>query len=204
MTDRPVYVQGDLSSLPESKDGPASLAWWGNAGFMLIEGTAFLLAGGSYLYLMVAGPDWPPKGFAPPQLVWGIVFTIGLLLSEIPNRWLIKKARATDEKAVRIGIIIMTLAAFLLFIPRALEFTTLGLRWDEHAYGSVLWMLMILHTVHLITDWGDTLVLALWLHTHEVDDRQFADVEDNANYWRFVELSWLPLYALIYWAPRLA
>ena len=203
MSDRPISIHGDVSDLPTSRDGPASLAWWGNVGFMGIVVTAFLLAGGSYLYLMVASPSWPPKGFAPPELLWGVVFTAGLLLSEIPNSWLIKKAKARDERAVRIGIIIMTAVAFLLFVPRALEFTVLGLRWDENAYGSVLWMLMILHTVHLVTDWGDTLVLALWLHTHEVGDRQFADVEDNGNYWRFVELSWLPIYALVYWAPRM-
>jgi cytochrome c oxidase subunit III len=204
MSDRPISIQGDVSDLPTSKHGAASLAWWGNSGFMAIEGIAFLLAGGSYLYLMVASPSWPPKGFAPPELLLGVIFTVGLLLSEMPNRWLIKKARAQDERAVRIGIIVMSAAGFLLFIPRALEFTVLGLRWDENAYGSVLWLLMILHTVHLVTDWGDTLVLALWLHTHEVGDRQFADVEDNGNYWRFVELSWLPIYALVYWAPRLA
>jgi cytochrome c oxidase subunit 3 len=204
MTERPIRIEGDLSALPDSKRGAASIAWWGNAGFMLLEGTAFLLAGGSYLYLMVATPSWPPRGVSAPGLSWGLIFTVGLLLSEIPNRWLILKAKQKNEAAVRRGALLMTIAAMVLLVPRAMEFTTLGVWWDDNAYGSVLWLLMVLHTTHLLTDWGDTFVLTLWLHTHEVGDRQFADVEDNANYWRFVELSWLPLYCLVYWAPRLA
>ena len=43
----------------------------------------------------------------------------------------------------------------------------------------------------------------MWLYTHEVGDDQFADVEDNANYWTFVVLTWLPIGGLIYLAPRL-
>jgi heme/copper-type cytochrome/quinol oxidase subunit 3 len=32
--------------------------------------------------------------------------------------------------------------------------------------------------------------------------RRYTDVEDNAVYWDFVVLSWLPIYVLIYWVPR--
>ena len=47
----PEKVVGDLSGLPDHADGPRNVVWWGNTGFMLIEGTAFALAGGAYLYL---------------------------------------------------------------------------------------------------------------------------------------------------------
>ena len=62
---------------------------------------------------------------------------------------------------------------------------------------------MVLHTSHLITDLADTAVQSVWLYTHEVGDDQFADVEDNTNYWTFVVCTWLPVGALIYLAPRL-
>lgn len=61
---------------------------------------------------------------------------------------------------------------------------------------------MILHTTHLLTDLGDTAVQSLWLFTHEIGEEQFSDVHDNADYWTFVVLCWLPVYALVYWAPR--
>lgn len=63
---------------------------------------------------------------------------------------------------------------------------------------------MVLHTIHIVTDVGDTAVQALWLYTHVIGEDQFEDVTDNANYWSFVVVAWLPIYVLLYWLPRWA
>ena len=195
-------VVGDLADLPESSSGATHLVWWGNISFMAIEGTAFALAMGVYLYLMSQTAGWPPPGTAAPTLLWGALFTAGVLLSQIPNLWVRRQARARNEAGVRLGTMLMTIVATTLLIPRAFEFAHLNVHWSDNAYGSVVWLLMVLHTSHLVTDLGDTAVQAAWLYTHEVGDDQFADVEDNANYWTFVVLAWPPLAALIYLAPR--
>ena len=44
-------VVGDVSGLPDYAFGLRSLIFWGVMGFMAVEGTAFLLAAGTYLYL---------------------------------------------------------------------------------------------------------------------------------------------------------
>ncbi|MBV9748206.1 MAG: cytochrome c oxidase subunit 3 [Acetobacteraceae bacterium] len=200
---RPIEIVGDLSRLPTSDSGPRHLVWWGNIGFMAIEGTGFVLAIGVYLYLVTQSPAWPPTGDRPPDLMWGVVFTLGLLASEVPNLWVLRKARSHDARGVRIGTAVMTLIGALLLIPRGFEFAHLNVPWYRDAYGSALWMVMVLHTSHIVTDLGDTAVQAVWLFTHEIGDDQFADVEDNANYWSFVVLAWLPIYGLLYWLPRL-
>jgi heme/copper-type cytochrome/quinol oxidase subunit 3 len=38
---------------------------------------------------------------------------------------------------------------------------------------------------------------------HGEQKRRFVDTDENALYWRFVWLSWIPVYLLIYWVPRL-
>ena len=85
---------------------------------------------------------------------------------------------------------------------RAAEFAHLNVSWDRDAYGSVLWMLLVLHTTHIVTEFGETGVQTIWLFTHEIGDDQFADMQDGANYWTFVVTAWLPLYGLVYWLPR--
>jgi cytochrome c oxidase subunit I+III len=35
-----------------------------------------------------------------------------------------------------------------------------------------------------------------------MEGKRFVDVSENAVYWYFVVLSWLPIYAVIYGAPR--
>ncbi len=198
-----VTVTGDLSHLPDSADGSRSLVWWGNLGFMAIEGTGFALAAGVYLYLQSQSAAWPPAGDPLPGLLWSGIFTIGLLVRGLPNLWVLRQARAKNAAKVRIGVALMTALGLGLTAIRWLELMHLGVRWDASAYGSAVWLLMVLHTFHLVTDLGDTAVQALWLYTHEIGDDQFADVEDNANYWTFVVLTWLPIYGLVYGLPRL-
>lgn len=199
---RAVEIVGSVADLPRSASGARHLVWWGNIGFMLIEGTGFLLAAAAYLYLMTQAPAWPPNGDPPPDLAWGTIFTIALLLSEIPNLYVLRCARAKHVAGIRWGSLAMVAIALLLMVPRGFEFAHLGVPWYQDGYGSVIWLLLVLHTTHLVTDWGETAVIATWLFSHEVGDDQFADVEDNSNYWTFVVLAWLPLYLLLYWAPR--
>jgi heme/copper-type cytochrome/quinol oxidase subunit 3 len=59
-----------------------------------------------------------------------------------------------------------------------------------------------LHTVHLITDLVDTLVLTALMFTKHAKGRRFVDVAENALYWNFVVLAWLPIFAVLYFAPR--
>ena len=97
----------------------------------------------------------------------------------------------------------MIAIGFALLVLRGFEFTTLNERWDTNAYGSILWAILVIHTIHLATDLYDSLPLAAILFFKRVDGRKFSDVEDNAAYWYFVAVSWLVLYVLIYWTPRI-
>ncbi|MYL97253.1 cytochrome C oxidase subunit III [Novosphingobium sp. FGD1] len=201
---REIEIVGNLSNLPASARGPRNLVWWGNIGFMLIEGTGFALAAAAYLYLMTQSSEWPAGGAQPPGLFWSGLFTAGMLLSQLPNLWVLRCARNKNVAGTRIGTLAMSVIPLLLMAARAMEFRHLGVAWYDSAYGSAVWLLLVLHTTHLITEWGETVVIGTWLLTHEVGDDQFADVEDNSNYWTFVVLCWLPVYALVYWAPRAA
>lgn len=199
---RELEIAGDLASLPHSAAGAKHLVWWGNIGFMLIEGTGFALAAAVYLYLMTQGSSWPPPGDRLPGLLWSGLFTGGLLLSAIPNIWVLHCARTKHLTGVRWGTLAMAIIALVLLVLRWFEFKHLNVSWHHDAYGSVIWLLLVLHTIHVLTDWVETVVIGVWLFTHDVGDDQFADVEDNSNYWTFVVLCWLPIYVLLYWAPR--
>jgi cytochrome c oxidase subunit 3 len=193
----------DASELPLHGSHAASVTWWGTSAFMLIEGTGFVLAIAVYLYLYSLAPEWPIA--APrPDLGPGTWVTAILLASLVPNWFVARWAGQEDIVRVRIGIIVMVFAGLLPLVVRVYEFPALHTWWDSNAYGSVTWLLLGLHTTHLITDLGDTLVLAAVLFTrHGRNKRRFGDVQDNALYWSFVVLTWLPIYACLYWIPRL-
>ena len=192
----------DVSELPTYAFGPRMTMWWGTLAFCALEGTGFALAGLAYLYLAWLNPDWPP-GSSPPDLLWSALLTLLLLASAIPNHMAKSAARQQDLPRVRWLLLAMSLIGLVLLGLRGLEFTTLNIHWDQNAYGSVVWLLLGLHTAHIATDVADTLVLSALMFTRHAKGKRFSDVEDNAVYWDFVVLAWLPIYVLLYWGPRL-
>jgi heme/copper-type cytochrome/quinol oxidase subunit 3 len=203
MSDKPDFV-GDLAHLPTHAFGNRSLTWWGVVAYMLIEGGGFAIAGGAYFFLMSQESAWPPSSL-PPALLAGSLFTLIVLISEIPNTILKQAAQNQDIARTRRWIIILDLIGLILLIIRGFEFNMLNVRWNDSAYGSIVWALMLLHTVHILTDWVESVVLtALMFTPHGAAGRRFVDVTEDCVYWRFVWIAWLPIYVLIYWVPRLA
>jgi heme/copper-type cytochrome/quinol oxidase subunit 3 len=167
----------------------------------LIEGTAFVLMGAAYIFLKWRVPDWPP-GVAPPELHWATATAILAVVSIIPNHLTKQAAEKLDLPKTRLwlGVCILFGAAFC--VTRAMEFTVLNCWWDTNAYGSIVWTLLGIHTAHVITDFADTVILGVMLFTGPLDANRFVDVSENAFYWYFVVFSWLPIYGLLYIAPR--
>lgn len=195
----PVIV--DASVLPSYRFGHGGLMWWGTAGMMAIEGTVFALAIVTYLYLRTRVPAWPP-GAAPPDLLWGTLNLLVLLLSLIPNQWTKRASEREDLRKTRIGLVVCLAFAAAFVAIRVFEFRALNVSWDTNAYGSAVWMLLGLHTVHLLTDFLDSVVLTVLMFAGPLEGKRFVDVSENALYWYFVVLSWLPIYAIVYLAPR--
>ena len=150
---------GDVADLPTHKFGPSSLTWWGIIGFMVIEGGFFALAFAAYFFLMGHEQGWPPEGRRPADLLAGTLFTIVILASEFINTKIKKAANAGDVPAIRRLILIMIAIGAVLLVIRGFEFNSLNCRWTDDAYSSIIWALLVLHTTHLLTDWGDTVVL---------------------------------------------
>ena len=199
----PYTFTRDLADLPTHAFGHRSLTWWGIIAFMLIEGSGFVLALAAYFFLMAHQQTWPPAPFQAPGLVPGTLFTLLMLLSEIPNTMIKKHAEAEEIAPVRLLLPIVAGIGAILLVLRAFEFGQLHVSWTDNPYGSILWALLVLHTTHILTDWFDTIVLtALMFTKHGPTGRRFVDVSENSLYWRFVWIAWLPIYLLIYWVPR--
>ena len=201
---RKVRFTDDVAELPTDKFGPSSLTWWGIIGYMIVEGGFFALAFAAYFFLMGHEQGWPPEGRKAPDLLAGTLFTIVILASEIWNTRVKKAAHERDVPTIRRLLPVIIGIGALLLVIRGFEFNSLNVRWTDDAYGSIIWALLFLHTTHLVTDWGDTIVLwALMMTPVGYEGRRLVDTDENALYWRYVWLLWIPIYLMIYWIPRL-
>ena len=194
-------VAVDAAALPSFAFGHQSLMWWGTVGIMAIEGMAFALAIVMYFYVWTRVDAWPPDAL-PPELRYGTLNAAILFASILPNYYTKLAAEKLSLRGVRIGIFVCLLFGAAFLAVRVLEFQALNISWDTNAYGSAVYLLLGLHTTHLVTDVADTAVLAVLMFTGPLEKARFVDASENALYWNFVVAAWIPIYAVIYLMPR--
>lgn len=193
----------DVSNLPNIVFGRANVSWLGNVFYMTIEGAMFALVIATYFYLRTRSMEWPPGNQPPPYLWFGVVNSIVLLMSVVPARWVQKQARTGDRAGIRLGLLILAVFALAAIVLRWFEFRSLNCRWSDNAYASAIWVLLGLHTGHLITEWLETLTIFGVSLTDKMEGSRLVDAAINSDYWYFVVATGLVTSFVIYGTTRL-
>ncbi len=193
----------DVSLLPESEFGSRSVLWWGILSMVAIESAMFGTLGAAYFYIRLSFAEWPPHGIALPDLGIPTLMLAVLLISCIPMYIADHLAiSGRDNRAMLFWVWIGIMFGFVLVVIRWYEFNALRVRWDDNAYGSIVWFIIGVHSVHVLSSTLETLVLAVHLRGKNIDRKHRTDVHVDTVYWYFVVASYAAFYFIIYWSPR--
>ena len=204
MNDMPSPPAVDVADLPTTVFGHRSPMWWGTLGFMIIEGSTLLICAVAYFYLRRNFPSYPPPGTPPPGVAVPTVQVVLLMLSNVPMWLADKAARKLDLSALRRWSVLVCVLAVVFCVLRVLCLRMLNVRWNDNAYGSAVWFTVGFHTVILVFETIETIIFTALLYRTPVQESMYPAASDNAAYWYFMTLIWVPLYAMIFLSPRLA
>jgi len=192
----------DVSGLPTFGFGPRDALWWGVVGLIAIESTVFALTMVTYFYLRGGAVEWPPPGVQMPHLL-GTVNLAVLLASVYPMHRANRAALEGTLRPMRTWLFVATVLGLVSLTLRAFEFPGMTFRWNHHAYGSIVWTIFGLHTLHLLTSCGENLLFLVLLYRGPVEEKHRLDLRLNGLYWFFVVATWVPLYTILFWDPGL-
>jgi cytochrome c oxidase subunit III len=203
--------QIDVSALPDHAMDSRDPVWWGNTLMIFIETTTIALLVMAYFYLRRNFDEWPPPQvmtlppiYHPvPDLPIPTIETIIFVLSCGLMYWTDLSARAKDNWRTRIGVAILFAIGIALTVLRFKEFHGLKFRWDENAYGSIIWTMIGMHLTYILAATLEFFILGLWLFTHPIDDKRALDVTLCGGYWYWVTGTWIVVYAVVYFGARL-
>ena len=195
-------VVADLSRLPTVVFASRNLGSWGTTGFMIIETFSLALCAITYVYLRKNTDVWPPHGTRMPSLLIGSI-NMGVMLASLPiASWTKLRADRLDLAKTRIGLVLSSVVAIVVMTLRCFEFAALNTRWNSNAYSSIAWTILGLHGTLLLIDVYDTIGVTGIMYLRP-SAKWFPEVADNASYWLMSVLTWLPLYVLVYFGPRI-
>jgi cytochrome c oxidase subunit 3 len=201
----------DVSELPSSALDHRSPIWIGNALLLTIETTMFAILVASYMYLRANFSDWPPPQInygetnlhPSPDALWG---TLNLLVILGAAFFMLLADRASlrfDKAKVLLWSGITVLLGFLAIVLRFREFHGTQFRWDDNAYASVVWAILVMHLLHLLVGVAEDGLMYFYISKYGFDDNHASDVRVTAVYWYWIGAIWVPLYALVYFGPYL-
>ncbi len=171
-------------------------------GFMIAEGTTLAICAGVYLYLRRNFESWPPLRTPPPDLLIPTIAVVVLVASTAIAVMIERNAKAFDIARTRRWKLIGVGADIVMVTLRALEFNSLNTRWDNDAYGSIVWFTIGFHSTLLLLVLIEDLFIAATFVKGPLERKHFSDAADAALYWYFVAGAWVPLYVLLYLGPR--
>jgi heme/copper-type cytochrome/quinol oxidase subunit 3 len=192
----------DARTLPETAFGLRNLPTWATLGFIVIEGTTLAVAMTAYLYVKRNFAEWPPPPTPLPDLLIPSINAALLLAMLVPLTVARRAARATSLPAIRTALVVATCMSLACTALRGFELAALNTRWDSSAYGSVVWVLVGLHSSLLVIDLLETIVITALTFSAGFEQKHYTDVEDAALYQWFLSLVWIPIYLLVFVLPR--
>jgi heme/copper-type cytochrome/quinol oxidase subunit 3 len=192
----------DVSDLPTGVLDSRSLVWWGTIVMTVIEGFVFAITVAAYFYLRTIASEWPPGRTGPPALFAATTNLVVLLISAIPAVVLDRAAQRRDWRMVCWMLFTNLIFGTIFLVLRIFEFRALNCLWNSHAYGSITWTLLGLHTSNLLTSLLETAVVLVFFLIRKVEDRHYLDARLDGVFWYFVVVTWIPLYAVVFLVPR--
>ena len=200
----------DVSELPPIAFDTQSTLWWGNTLLLMIETTMFGILVALYFNVVQNTSPFPPPRVdrlpvlydSAPDLTLPAIGLIVLLVSLVPGIWLDVAARRRNVSQIKIGLVITLAFNIAAIIIRYYEYDSLHFKWNDNAYGSVTWMILGMHMLHLIVLGCEDIYLLAWTFVKGIDDKHALDLTVTAVYWYWIVGIWIPLFLLVYILPR--
>jgi len=200
----------DVAHLPAIGFDTKAPLWWGNTLLLFIETAMFGILIAIYFTVAMNLRPFPPPQidrfpviYDPvPDLTLPVIGLVILLVSLIPGILLDLAARRRDVPAIKVLIIITLTFNLAAIAVRYYEFDSLHFKWNDNAYGSITWMMLGMHLLHLIVMMCEDTYLVIWTFVKGVDDKHALDLSVMAIYWYWIVAVWLVLFPILYIFPR--
>jgi heme/copper-type cytochrome/quinol oxidase subunit 3 len=193
----------DVSGLPPYDISNQSPLFWGQVLMCLIEGSLLCMLIATYFYLRLSVDVWPGPGVHLPGLPYSIWALVPLIASCAGSYLASEAAKKNSRSGMLWGLGLNLVLAIAFLVLRGLEWNSLNFTWTSDAHGSIVWTILFLHSYDIVADVFMTAVLIVIVASGRCGPRQRIGVHVDSVLWYFLVGIWIPLYGVVYWAPRL-
>jgi heme/copper-type cytochrome/quinol oxidase subunit 3 len=188
----------DVSRLPTMAFGAKDPLWWSVMCLIAIEGTMLVLLALSYLYVSDRTHPFPPTHYTKLVAILSTVEVVLWILAGIPQQLSSRAAVRGDLKRMRLYLVLATLIGIVATVLRIWVFKELPFRWNDHAYGSVVWGMLGVQFTHCATGVLEDAIFCVILFVGPVEEKHRTDINVTTPLMWFVTAGALLCWAIIF------
>jgi heme/copper-type cytochrome/quinol oxidase subunit 3 len=185
-------------AVPPAGPTRRSLTWWGMMMVISTEGTIFLCLLAAWFFLRASAHEWPPPGVEAPELSLSLPFSFVLWGSSLPVLWAEWGLKRMQLGVFRAGMAISWLMGLSFFLFTLKDFDDLTFGWRDHAYGSAFYVIVGLHSIHLVIGLVMSAMVQLKAALGRYDRGHHRSAEAVTLYWHFIDVVWLFVYPSLF------
>jgi heme/copper-type cytochrome/quinol oxidase subunit 3 len=188
----------DVSRLPTMAFGAKDPLWWSVLCLIAIEGTMLVLLALSYLYVSDRTHPFPPTHYTKLVAILSTVEVVLWILAGIPQQLSSRAAVRGDLKRMRLYLVLATLIGIVATVLRIWVFKELPFRWNDHAYGSVVWGMLGVQFTHCATGVLEDAIFCVILFVVPIEEKHRTDINVTTPLMWFVTAGALLCWAIIF------
>jgi cytochrome c oxidase subunit III len=150
----------------------------------------------AYFTLRSVADEWPPDGVELATARTAVA-TVVLVLSSGTMHLAVEAARHEDRRRAIRWLVVTVVMGLVFLSNQAWEYAEAPFQIDDHAYGSIFYLMTGFHGLHVI---GGLVFMGAVMAA--VAGRSRAPVgqtvEVCAYYWHFVDVVWVAMFTTIY------
>ena len=192
----------NVSHLKTAGFGYDSPLWIGQIIMAAIEGVMLLLLIAVFLYTRMHFAEWPPPGANTQGLLLPALNLLLFIASCIPMHIGDKAVLRCDWPLVNLGMTVATAMGIVALAVQIYLWSRFEFTFSDHIYGSFVWMLLGVHTMHVCAALVETIVLGTLVHRGYKSDKVRQGLNVDEIYWFFVVISALFVYGAVFYGAR--
>jgi heme/copper-type cytochrome/quinol oxidase subunit 3 len=197
----PGVIPADITA-PTKRRG-YSTAWWGMVVLIATEAMIFAVLLSAYFFLRAGSTTWPIGGLEKPELTLTTVFSFVLWGSSIPIFWAEAAIRRGNLVKLRAGLLISFLMGLSFLAYTVKDFEDLHFGWRTNAYGSIFYVIVGLHGLHVIVGLLINLLVQVKAWQAKFTAHRHTTVEVFGLYWHFVDVVWIFVFFSLFVSPHI-
>ena len=171
----------------------------GATALIVTETMFFLGVLSAWYYLQaISLGNWPPAGLRPREITLPLINTGIMLVSAGLMAWAERGIAAGLKRRLTAGVAVAAAFGLLFMALQTIEFTSLGFRAQNSAYGSMFFALLVFHIARVFAGLVWMAVVLARSAMGQFDTKRRTVVQACAMYWYFLTAVWLVVLAVLY------